>query len=73
MIWGVFTYLFLVFVGYQISKEKNPYINAHKKKWKNEKYYDRYLKWLDSKGGDLPIKEVKTKEEKELIDKIMNK
>lgn len=64
-------YLFLVFVGYQISKEKNPYIKAHKKKWKNEKYYDRYLKWLDKSGGDLPIKEVKTKEEKELIDKIM--
>ena len=61
-------YLFLVFVGYQASKEKNPYIRAHKKKWKNEKYYDRYIKWLNRKGGDLPIKEVKTKEEKELID-----
>ncbi len=64
-------YLFIVFLGYQASKEKNPYIKAHKKKWKNEKYYDRYLKWLDKNKGDMPLKEVKTKEEKELIDKIM--
>lgn len=64
-------FIITIYVGGQLTKEKNPYINAHKKKWRNEKHYDRYLKWLDRRGGDLPIKEVKTKEEKELIDKIL--
>ena len=68
---GVFVFVVVVFIGYNLTKEKNPYIRAHTKKWKNERYYDKYIKWLDRKGGDAPIKEVKSKEDKELIDKIL--
>jgi len=67
----LFVFLIVVLIGYNLTKEKNPYINAHKKKWLNEKNYDNYIKWLDKSGGDIPIKEVKSKEEKELIDKIL--
>lgn len=69
---GLAVFLIFVVLGYRFSRQKNPYIRAHQKKWKNEKYYDGYIKWLDSKGGDMPIKEVIGKEERELIKEIEN-
>ena len=77
MIIVIFPLLF-VFVGWLIfgKKTTNPYIKTHKRKWKNTEHYHEYLKWLDSKGGDLPIPEVKFKEDMEVereIKKAMEK
>lgn len=73
MIW-VFVILFFVFVyiiGMWVYKvfryffvSKNPYILHHKVVDHNEKNYDDYLKWLDKKGGGLPVDKIKTAEEK---------
>lgn len=66
----IITFLIVFFIGFQLFKQKNPYIRAHKKKWENEKHYDAYIKWLDKNGGDMPIKEVKGKEEQDLMNEI---
>lgn len=57
-----------VFIGYLIfgKKKENPYIRLHKNKWKNETDYQQYLKWLDKKGGDVPLKQAKFNDEKEV-------
>lgn len=70
MITTIIVYLVVMFIGYRVFRMKNPYIRAHRKKWDNQRYYDKYIKWLDRNGGDLPIKEVKGKEEEELIKEI---
>lgn len=60
-----------VFVGWLIFGDReNPYIKTHKRKWKNEVHYQEYLKWLDKKGGDMPLKEVKFKEDVEIMNEV---
>jgi hypothetical protein len=69
-------FLIVVFIGYAIFREKNPYIKLHKRKWQNERDYESYLKWLDKSGGDLPLPENKFDGDKEVlkeIDKYINK
>ncbi|MBW2961271.1 hypothetical protein [Mesonia aestuariivivens] len=41
----------------------NPYIDAHKRRQQNDKYYEDYLNWMDKTGADLPMDKVKSKEE----------
>ena len=77
MIVLIFPLLF-VFVGWLIfgKKTTNPYIKTHKRKWQNELDYREYIEWLDRQGGDLPIPEVKFKEDVEVereIKKAMEK
>lgn len=58
-IYGVTTMILRLF------RTNNPYIKYHKKVHENDKNYDKYLKWLRKKGGDLPLHKVKSEEEKE--------
>jgi len=68
--------LFIFLVGFWIfgksqrQEQFNPYIKAHKKKWKMQKRYQEYLKWLDKKGGDVPFDEIKYKPEAEAFKEI---
>lgn len=67
----MFPFLF-VFFGWLLfgDKTENPYIKTHKRKWKNELHYQEYLKWLDKRGGDLPLMEVKFKEDVEIMNEV---
>ena len=47
----------------KVNKNSNPYITAHKVKFKNDKDYDNYLRWLNKKGGDMPIDKLKSIQE----------
>lgn len=58
---AIFLIVFWLFGKPQRREQFNPYIKEHRLKWKAEKQYREYLKWLDSKGGDVPIAEVKHK------------
>lgn len=62
---AIFLIGFWIFGKPQRREQFNPYIKAHKRKWKAEKKYQDYLKWLDKKGGDVPIAEVKHKADAE--------
>lgn len=56
-------------------KNDNPYVIAHKLKFKNDAMYDEYIQWLDENGGDLPFDKMKTQEElkvEKIIDKKLN-
>lgn len=56
-----------VFIGWLIfGKRENPYIRKHKSKWRNDKEYQEYLKWLSSKGGDVPLNKTHLREEEEV-------
>jgi hypothetical protein len=47
-------------------KGKNPYIDAHKRKFKNDRDYEEYLKWLNTdQRRDIPFEKVKTKRDAE--------
>lgn len=60
-------------IGYLIfGRERNPYIKTHKQKFKNEKHYKDYIKWLDSCGGDIPLNEFKMNHEDRVL-KELNK
>ena len=59
----IFLIGFWIFGKRQRNEQFNPYIKAHLRKWKNQKRYREYLKWLDKKGGDIPIAEIKTPED----------
>lgn len=61
-----------VFIGWLFfgDKDSNPYIKTHKRKWRNEKDYRSYLKWLDKQGGDAPLKEVKFMEDVEIMNEV---
>lgn len=53
-----------VFFGWLIfGKRENPYIRKHKRKWRNDKEYFEYLDWLNKKGGDVPLKKSRIKED----------
>lgn len=69
---GIFVFLIVFVIGYFIfgKRKQNPYIKTHQKKWQNEKQYDEYIVWLDSQGGDLPLKEVKFKEDIEIVNEV---
>ncbi len=67
----LFSIFIFVFVGSLIfGKKENPYIKTHKRKWRNTEYYQEYLKWLDSKGGDVPLNEIKFKEDVEAMNEV---
>lgn len=69
----IVVFLIVFFIGYLIfgkKKENNPYIITHLKKWQNEKQYDEYIKWLDKNKGDIPLSEVKFKEDLEVLNEI---
>ncbi len=73
MIIGSICFIIIFFVGFALFKKKpNTYISVHQKKWKQEKEYEDYIKWLDKNGGDLPIKEFKFKEDKEVMNKVFD-
>lgn len=61
-----------VFVGWLFfgNKTENPYIKTHKRKWKNERDYQEYLRWLDKKGGDSPLNEVKFVNDLEILKEV---
>lgn len=52
------------------KENRNPYVKEHENRVLNDSYYEDYLKWLDEKGGGLPIDKIKSKEEKEFLKKI---
>lgn len=56
---AIFLIGFWIFGKPQRREQFNPYIKAHRLKWKAEKEYQEYLKWLDKKGGDNPLPESK--------------
>jgi len=62
---GFFVFISVVIIGYLVfgRKPKNPYIDSHKQKWKNESDYKEYLKWLSDNGGDVPFPELKLNHE----------
>ena len=60
---SIFLIGFWIFGKRQRTEQFNPYIKAHLRKWKYEKWYQEYLKWLDKKGGDIPLPEIKTPED----------
>lgn len=67
------TALIVFLIGFAVfSKKKhiNPYIAIHKNKWQNERDYEEYIKWLDKKGGDLPLKEVKMNDDLEVLKQV---
>jgi hypothetical protein len=63
-------FLIVVFIGYAIFREKNPYIKLHKRKWQNERDYESYLKWLDKSGGDGPIDKIQSQKDAEISKEI---
>jgi len=67
---GVFLLVFIS--GFLLfgRKKQNPYIKTHKAKWKNERDYLEYIEWLDKSGGDLPINEIKFKEDREVLNEV---
>lgn len=68
---GVLVFGIVFAIGfYAFGRERNPYIRAHKKKWRTQKDYEDYIDWLNKNGGDLPIKEVKFKEDMEVLNSI---
>ena len=67
---AIFLIGFWIFGKPQRREQFNPYIKAHKLKWKNEKQYKDYLNWLDKKGGDVPLSEIKHPKEIEIINQI---
>ena len=56
----------------QQKVEFNPYIEQHRMKMKNDKWYEEYLEWLDKNGGDIPFEKWKTEEEKKFNEKMNN-
>lgn len=61
----------IYFLGFLIFRKKeNPYIKTHKRKWKNERDYQEYLRWLDKKGGDSPLNEVKFVNDLEILKEV---
>jgi len=47
-------------------KGKNPYIDAHRRKFKNDKDYNDYIEWLNyEKRRDIPFEKVKTNRDAE--------
>lgn len=60
---AIFLIGFWIFGKPKRREQLNPYIKAHIRKWKHQSQYQQYLKWLDSKGGDVPIDEIKTLED----------
>lgn len=68
---GFVLFFIIVFIGYKLfNKRPNPYIKTHKKKFQSEQDYLDYLDWLSDIGGDVPIKEIKFKEDIEVLKKI---
>jgi len=55
--------VFAVFGYIHRRRNSNPYINAEKLKIKNEKDYDKYLKWMDKNGKGVPMPMLKAREE----------
>lgn len=53
-----------------IQPKKNPYVEVHKAKIKNDIAYQDYLNWLDRNGGDMPFDKWKTKEEMDFERKL---
>ncbi len=56
---AIFLIGFLIFGKPQRREQFNPYIKAHKRKWKVQNQYQQYLEWLSKKGGDVPLPESK--------------
>ncbi len=61
--------LFL-YIFFPKPKTRNPYIQMHQIKDKNDQNYDEYLKWLDKKGYGVPVPKIQTPEEKAVEDKF---
>lgn len=73
MIEGIITFFIVFIIGFLLfRKRENPYIKTHKRKWQSEKDYLNYLHWLSDNGGDLPLDEVKFKEDEKIIKEITN-
>lgn len=70
MIIGAVISIVFYFLYRRYYYNSNPYIKAHRSKWKNDRNYFAYLRWLSKKGGDIPIEQIKTKEEIELFREI---
>lgn len=51
-------------------ENKNPYIKTHRRKLKIKQNYENYLQWLDSKGGDVPMKKITFHDDTEVIKEI---
>ena len=77
MIGFLFAILFFVIGFFVFGKcNKNIYIATHKAKWRNERYYKEYLNWLNKKGGDIPLDEIKMNHEQRItneLNKTINK
>ncbi len=50
----------------------NPYIEAHKAKIRNDKWYDEYIFWMEKNGHGVPIQQIKSPEDIEAEKKIKN-
>lgn len=72
MITVIIVFLIVFIIGYSIFENRrvNPYIKTHKRKWQNERDYENYIKWLDKKGGDLPLKEIKMNGDIEVLNEV---
>lgn len=53
-----------------IDISKNPYINYHKMKDKNESDYEAYLEWLEKNGSGAPVEKIKSPEDVRADNKI---
>lgn len=56
----------------RITKTDNPYIQAHRQRINNDQNYQEYLQWLDNNDGHLPIDKVKTDEEMNFENELIN-
>lgn len=76
MLIGLLIFFWICFSFWYQKKEKNPYIDFHKHKLRNDEHYKVYLKWCEQ-VGELPmnkqvfIKEVEDKEK--YINDLFNK
>ena len=61
------------FKGNNSSTEANPYIKAHRSKFKNDADYEQYLQWLSKKGGDIPIEKKMSDEERKFFRELNKK
>lgn len=54
----------------KIDASKNPYIQYHKLKDRNDAHYEAYLEWLEKNGSGAPVEKMKSPEDARAENKI---
>lgn len=71
-VWATAKFLLFVIDYYEKNTKpsKNPYIQYHKLKDRNDAHYEAYLEWLEKNGSGAPVEKMKSPEDARAENKI---